>query len=169
MWKTTGRAVWLLTVAGLFLFLMNPASAHAQIDFGVRGGLYSDADAGFLGAELLTPLRIFGRGWFFNPNFEYVFVDDGHLYTLNLDAHYDLRTGGPYSVWLGGGPAVIFSGIDAPRGCRRCESEDETDLGLNLLAGVGIWPRNAVRPYVQGKVTLSDNTEASIAVGLRFH
>lgn len=165
MWKMTGRAVWLLTVASLFLI---PATAQAQIDFGVRGGFYSDADAGFLGAELLTPLPI-SRGWFFNPNFEYVFVDDGHLYTLNLDAHYDLRTGAPYSVWLGGGPAVIFSGFDAPAGCRRCESDDETDLGLNLLAGLGIWPRNPIRPYVQGKVTLSDNTEASIAFGLRFH
>jgi hypothetical protein len=165
MWKTTGRAVWLLTVASLFLI---PATARAQIDFGVRGGFYSDADAGFLGAELLMPLPI-SRGWFFNPNFEYVFVDDGHLYTLNLDAHYDLRTGAPYNVWLGGGPAVIFSGFDAPRGCRRCESDDETDLGLNLLAGIGIWPRNPIRPYVQGKVTLSDNTEAAIAFGLRFH
>ena len=146
-----------------------PALAQAQIDFGVRGGFYSDAEAGFLGAEILTPLRIFGRGWFLNPNLEYVFVDDGNLYTLNLDAHYDLRTNAPYNVWLGGGPALIFSEFDAPRGCRFCESEDETDVGLNLLAGIGIWPRNAVRPYVQGKFTLSDNTEASIAFGLRFH
>ena len=150
-------------------FFLAPAIAQAQIDFGVRGGFYSDAEAGFLGAEILTPLRIFGRGWFLNPNLEYVFVDDGNLYTINLDAHYDLRTNASYSVWLGGGAALIFSEFDAPRGCRFCESEDETDVGLNLLAGIGIWPRNAVRPYVQGKFTLSDNTEASIAVGLRFH
>jgi hypothetical protein len=163
--RTTGRLTRTLTLAGLFL--LAPALAHAQIDFGVRGGLYSDAEAGFLGAEVLTRLPV--RGWFFNPNFEYVFVDDGSLYTLNLDAHYDLHTGSPYSVWLGGGAAVIFSEIDPPLGCRRCDSQDDTNLGLNLLAGVGIWPRNAVRPYLQGKVTLSENTEASLALGLRFH
>jgi opacity protein-like surface antigen len=163
--RTTGRVGRALAFAGL-LFLA-PALARAEIDFGVRGGLYSDADAGFLGVELLTGLPV--RSWFFNPNFEYVFVDDGSLYTLNLDAHYDLRTGAPFTVWLGGGPAVIFSEIDPPFGCRRCESDSETNLGLNLLGGVGFWPRQAIRPYVQGKVTLSDNTEASIAFGLRFH
>lgn len=160
-----------LTQALIFAACLSlvPAIARAEVDFGVRAGLYSDADAGFVGAELLTPLHIFGRGWFLNPNFEYVFVDDGDLYTLNLDAHYDLRTSAPFNVWLGGGPALIFSENDTPFGCRNCNSDSETDFGLNLLAGIGIWPRNAVRPYVQGKVTLSDNTEASIAVGLRFH
>jgi hypothetical protein len=29
-------------------------------------------------------------------------VDDGDLYTLNLDAHYDLQTTRSYSFWLGG-------------------------------------------------------------------
>jgi hypothetical protein len=161
--KTTGRVVWILAVAGLFLI---PGMARAEIDFGVRGGFYSDADAGFLGAELLMDVT---RQWFFNPNFEYVFVDDGHLYTLNLDAHYDFPTRSPYYVWAGGGPAVIFSGFDAPRGCRRCEDDNQTDLGLNLLGGIGFGKRQAIRPYVQGKVTLSDNTEASIAFGIRFY
>src|SRR4030095_15239327 len=48
--KTTGRVVWVLAVAGLFLI---PAIGRAEIDFGVRGGFYSDADAGFLGGALL--------------------------------------------------------------------------------------------------------------------
>jgi hypothetical protein len=161
--KTTGRVVWLLAVAGLFL---GPGIARAEIDFGVRGGLYSDAEAGFLGAELLTGIS---RNWFLNPNLEYVFVDDGDLWTLNLDAHYDFRTGAPYYVWAGGGPAVIFSSLDPPRGCRRCDDDSETDLGLNLLAGVGFGKGQAIRPYVQGKVILSDNTEAVIAFGLHFH
>jgi hypothetical protein len=157
--KTIRESARVLAMASL-LFLV-PALARAQFDVGVRGGFYSDASAGFLGAELLTPLPI-ARGWFLNPNFEYVFVDDGHLYTLNLDAHYDLNTRNePYYFWLGGGPAVIFSGIDS--------SGSQTDIGLNLLAGVGFWKRGPVRPYVQGKVTISDNTEASIGFGVRFH
>jgi hypothetical protein len=161
--KTTGRVVWMLA----FAVLLMPGIARAEIDLGVRTGLYSDADAGFLGAELLMDVT---RRWFFNPNFEYVFVDDGHLYTLNLDAHYDFPTGrAPYSVWAGGGPAVIFNRFDAPPGCRRCRSTSDTDLGLNLLGGVGFGKRQPIRPYIQGKVTLSNNTEASIAFGIRFY
>jgi hypothetical protein len=157
--KMTGVLVGTFAVAALFLI---PGAAQAEIDFGVRGGVYNDADAAFLGAELLTPF--FARGWYFNPNVEYVFVDDGNLWTLNLDAHYDLRTGAPFNFWLGGGPAIIFQSSD----CRRCENNDDTNVGLNLLAGLGFMPRAAIRPYVQGKFTLSDETEASIAFGLRF-
>jgi hypothetical protein len=162
MLKTTGRVVGMLAMAGLFLI---PASASAEVDFGVRGGFYNDADAGFVGVELLTDIT---RRWYFNPNLEYVFVDDGDLFTVNLDAHYDLPTQSVYT-WVGGGLGVIFSEFDPPPGCRRCESDDETDLGVNALAGIGFGRGQAIRPYIQGKVTFSDNTEASIAFGLRFH
>ena len=155
--------VWVLAVAALVLL---PSLAKAEVDFGVRGGFYSDAEAGFLGAEVLMDVT---RSWYFNPNIEYVFVDDGSLWTANGDFHYDFPTRSNLAVWAGGGLAVIFSEIDPPRGCRRCEGEDETDVGLNLLGGVGFTKRGPIRPYVQGKVILSDNTEAAIAVGLRFY
>ena len=163
MFGKTTKCVGLLAVAGLFLI---PGIARADVDFGVRGGFYNDADAGFLGAELLMDVT---RNWFFNPNVEYVFVDNGDLYTLNLDAHYDFWTHSPFYVWAGGGPAVIFSKADVPFGCRRCSSDNNTDLGLNLLGGIGFGKGQAIRPYVQGKVTLSNNTEASIAFGIRFY
>ena len=162
--KTTGVLMGIFAVAALLLV---PGAARAEVDFGIRGGIYNDADAGFLGAELLTDF--FVRGWYFNPNVEYVFVDNGDLWTLNLDAHYDLRTGAPFNFWLGGGPALIFRSTEEV--CRRgnCEDEDETDIGLNLLAGLGFMPRAAIRPYIQGKVILTDETEAVLAFGLRFH
>lgn len=160
--RTTGRVVWMLALAGLFVL---PGLAQAQVDFGVRGGFYNDADAGFLGAEMVIPIS---RPWYFNPNVEYVFVDDGDLWTANADFHYDLHSSSNLAPWVGAGAAVIFSSIDPPRGCRNCDSDDETDLGLNLLGGLSLVQRGPIRPYVQGKVTLSDNTEASIAFGLRF-
>jgi hypothetical protein len=161
--KTIVHGARALAVAAFFLL---PGLAQAQIDFGVRGGYYSDAEAGFLGAEILTGLT---RQWFFNPNVEYVFVDNGSLTTANIDFHYDLATHAPYSLWLGGGPAVLFNNYDPPAGCRRCGDTKNTDLGFNLLAGVGFWPRQAIRPYVQGKVILSKNTEAVLGFGLRFY
>jgi hypothetical protein len=159
--KTTVRIAGALAVAALFLL---PGSAQAQLDFGVRGGFYNDADAGFLGAEVLTGLT---RQWFFNPNVEYVFVDIGSLTTLNLDFHYDLPASSPYSLWVGGGPAVLFNSFDEGR-CTRCRGDSGTQLGLDLLAGLGFWRNQAIRPYVQGKVVLSNNTEAVLGVGIRF-
>jgi hypothetical protein len=161
------RLTCLTLAAACGLLLLAPARpAHAaEIDFGLRAGIYSDADGGFVGAEALTSI---GRRWFFNPNAELVFVDDGSLWSLNADAHYDLPTSANLAVWVGGGPALIFREVDRPRGCPRCEEIDETDVGLNLLAGIGT-KRGAMRPYAQAKVVLSDDTEAVLGVGLRFH
>ena len=139
--------------------------AAAEVDFGGRAGFYDDADAGFVGLELL--MDVYPR-WFFNPNVEYVFVDDGALWTLNGDVHYDFDVPIPYAVWAGAGPAVIFRDIDPPAGCFNCDGEDETDFGLNLIGGIGL-QRGAVRPYLQGKVLLSDSKEAVLAIGVRFH
>jgi hypothetical protein len=160
--RKTRRVVSTLAIAGL---LVVPGLAQADVDFGVRGGFYKDADAAFLGGEVLMPIT---RAWYFNPNLEYAFVDDGNLWTANADVHYDLPMRSNLAVWVGGGLAAIFSSIDPPRGCRNCDSNDETEVGVNLLGGVGFSKRGPIRPYVQGKVVLSDNTEAAIAFGLRF-
>lgn len=162
--KTIVRIAGALAVAAVFL--LPGAAQAATLDFGVRGGFYNDADAGFLGAEVLTGIT---REWFFNPNVEYVFVDNGSLTTLNLDAHYDLPTRSPYYLWVGGGAAVLFNSFDAEAGCARCRDTNDTDFGLNLLAGIGFWRGQPIRPYVQGKVVLSNNTEAVLGVGIRFY
>jgi hypothetical protein len=45
--------------------------------------------------------------------------------------------------------------------------DNEVDIGLNLLAGFGA-QSGSVRPFLQGKAILMDDSEASIAVGIRF-
>jgi hypothetical protein len=162
--EKTRFPVLVLLVAGLLLV---PTLAQAQdLDFGVRVGYYSDVEEGFLGFELL---RGFGRGghWFFNPNLEWVFIDGGDYATLNGDVHYDFDTEGPFAVWVGGGPALVYNSFDRPRRFRD-DDDSETDFGFNILAGVGSARRAAIRPYLQGKILLSDDTEAVIAVGVRF-
>jgi hypothetical protein len=150
----------LLAAAAVLLW---PGAAEAQWDFGVRGGVYTDAEAGFVGFEGLTQV---GRTqWFFNPNVEIAFPDERDLITVNGDFHYDFPTEGNLAVWVGGGPAVIFDDPDDRR--RRRADDDDTDFGANLIAGIGM-KRSGVRPYLQGKVILADETEAVIAVGLRF-
>lgn len=156
----SGRTYTLAATLALAIALSGSEPARAQWDFGVRGGLYADVEELFLGLELLT--RVGDSPWWFNPNVEFVFVDPGDLWTLNLDFHYDFDTDDRDTyVWAGGGPAVVFR----DRGGRF--DDDETDPGLNLLAGVG-WQLEEIVPYLQGKILLADDSEAVIAVGVRF-
>ena len=158
---TTPRTTRLLptpVLAAALLVLLAPAFAAAQVDLDLRTGVYTEESDPFVGIG--ANARVTGQ-WFFNPNAEFVFVDNGDLVTVNADFHRDLaERGWPVDFWLGGGPALIFR--DPDRG------DSETDFGFNLLAGVGFLRGAAVRPYVQGKVVLSDDSQAVVAFGLRF-
>lgn len=161
--KVLKTPIWIAALCAIGLLLpATPASAEGW-DFGLRGGVYNDASEAAVGVELLTPIGRSGH-WFFNPNVEYVFVDNGDLATFNLDFHYDLTTRGPMFVWLGGGPGLIVRDPDRP-----ARADTQTDGALNLLAGVGFNLKNSsVRPYIQGKLILSDETESAVAFGIRF-
>lgn len=149
-----------LTLAVLTVLGSSSASA-AEMKFGLRAGEYTDAGEPFLGVDLALPIT---GSWWFNPNFEYVFVDDGDLMTLNGDVHFDFDVDRPLYVWAGGGPALILRDSDRPR---RRDDEDETDFGLNLLAGVG-FQAGALLPYAQLKAVLSDENEVVVGFGVRF-
>jgi hypothetical protein len=152
------RVFPILACAALLALVFLPAAAKAA-DFGVRTGFYNEANEGFVGAEALVKMS---GPWFFNPNAEYVFIDNGTLMSVNGDVHYDFDVNGPTYVWAGGGAAVILRDPDVPR-----RADSRTDLGLNLLAGIG-WRTASAVPYLQGKVTLADNNEAALAFGIRF-
>lgn len=157
--RTNAVAILSLLAAAVLLAWPQPAAAQSDWDLGVRGGVYTGADAGFVGVEALG--RIGRTSWYFNPNVEAAFPDNEDLYTFNADFHYDIPTGSNVAVWLGGGPALILHDPNNPR------RDNETDFGGNLIAGIGL-QRGAVRPYLQGKLIFADDTEAVLAVGFRF-
>lgn len=142
--------------------LVLPAASASAVEVGIRAGVYDDADEPFVGGELLFPIS---RSWYFNPNLEYVLVDDGDLITINGDVHYDFDVDFPGYVWVGGGLAVISDDREPPR---RRRGGDETDVGVNLLGGVGWRTGSSLVPYLQGKVILADDNELVFAFGLRF-
>ena len=153
----TSRSFLTSFLLALLVATMTPSLAHADLDGDLRGGVYTDASETFVGAGLLTSI---GGGWMFNPNIEWVFVDRGDLATLNADFHYDFASQDQTDFWLGAGLAGVFR--------ENRFGNDETDLGLNLLGGVGFLRNSAVRPYLQAKILLSDETEGVVAVGIRF-
>jgi hypothetical protein len=139
------------------LLLAAPAAAQADPMFGVRFGYYTQVADPFLGAELL--FRIV-PDLYLDPNVEAVLVGDGHYVTVNGDLHYDLPVGRHTFLWVGGGLAIVSRSAGG-------SEEGHTDLGLDLLAGLGA-RHGRVIPYVQAKVIVKDDSEFVIGVGLRF-
>ena len=134
----------------LMLAAAFPVQAQKDIDWGVRGGVWFDGPDPLVGVEALWALtdRIY-----LNPNVEVIFTDTEEIVAINADAHYDLATGGNDFIWLGAGFAALLGNND--------------DLGANLLAGYGL-DRKRYTPYAQLKVFIGDETESSLAVGIRF-
>ena len=159
MIRTNGmKHTWMLGIVVITLaaVALGPRPAAAIIDTDVRAGVYSDMSAVSLGGGLLSSM---GSRWYFNPNIEAAFGDNGNLMTLNGDFHYDFAVERPVSVYLGGGPAVLFAHPDG--------SDSRADIGLNLLGGVA-GMHGDVRPFAQIKGVMSDNSEVALMGGIRF-
>jgi hypothetical protein len=151
------RARFALLLVSSTLAVTTGAAPAAAADFGVRGGYYFDAGEPFLGAELIMPVA---RRIYFNPNVEYVFVEDTTFLTLNADFHYDFPTRGSTFVWAGAGLGILHSD---PEG----DDNGDTDPALNLLAGVG-FRTGGVIPYFQAKLIIDGGSEFALAFGVRF-
>lgn len=151
--------LWILLTVAVLAVAATPA-ARADVDIDLRAGIYTDGSDGFLGGGVLWDMGQRGH-WMANPNLEYVFVDNGDLITLNGDVHYDLKVDAPFAIWAGGGPALLFADPDDE------DADSETDVGLNLLAGIGA-KEGGIRPFAQVKLIISDESQLVFGFGLRF-
>ena len=140
-----------------FLLAATFAYADSGSFFGVRTGYYTDAEGVFLGGEYLTGIA---QSVDFNPNIEYVFVDNMTLMTFNIDAHYDFYEKRGKFVYLGAGLGFAYTKVDG-------FDKSDTKTGLNLLFGTGI-NRKPVIPYFQAKIMLGDVDDFVLTFGLRF-
>jgi hypothetical protein len=139
------------------LVLAAAQAAHADdADWGLRFGAYTDAEAAFVGAELMIHLD--GR-LYLNPNLEWAFAERRDIVSLNADLHYDAAVTRKAYVWVGGGLGVVFTN---PEG----QGNGDTDLGANFLGGAGL--RGNVIPYFQLKVVVAGHSEVALTLGLRF-
>jgi hypothetical protein len=141
----------------MVLFFAGSGLSSGQ-SVGIRAGRYTEIKEFFIGGELLS--RVSGS-LYFNPNLEYVFVENRTYMTFNLDFHYDFTTDSPIFFWLGAGLGILYSNPEGP-------PEADVDLAPNLLFGVGIKTQSPLTPYFQGKFILADKNEFVLVVGLRF-
>jgi hypothetical protein len=144
-----------LSLCALGLAAAAPTAAGA--DLGVRGGYYFDVEEPFVGVEFIAPVA---RRIYFNPNLEWVFVENLSYLTLNADFHYDFPTRGSNFVWAGAGLGLLRVDPEGP-------DNSDTDPALNLLAGIG-FRTGGVIPYFQAKLIVNDGSEFVLAFGVRF-
>jgi len=141
----------------MILLAATAALSHAGVDGDVRAGVFTATDGVGVGAGILTPLGDRNYRWYANPNAE-IAMGDEDMFSINGDFHYDVAHQSTTSVWMGAGPAIIVTSHDG---------DSNTDLGMNLLAGVGK-TRGNVRPYGQLKGVVADNSGVALMGGIRF-
>jgi len=151
----------LIALVVVVLLLSNFSSLFAQNrsgnHFGARIGVYTDGSDFFLGGDYLTPIN---GDIDFNPNIEFIFIDGGSFLTFNFDALYNFPHNESTTFWAGGGLGLLY--FDPSRG------DSNTDLGVNLLGGLGFITSGKLLPYLQAKIILSDNSNFVLGFGLRF-
>jgi hypothetical protein len=147
--------------AGIVVLLASLLFAESlqALDFGIRAGRFNDLDETMIGVELAFDMGPF----VFNPNFEYVLIDDIDIMSLNADVLYPFARGGRATPYLGLGLGVMrfeASGFG---------STDEW-VG-NAIAGVA-FDAGRVTPYVQVKhFRFLEETSAydtMLTIGIRF-
>jgi hypothetical protein len=144
-----------LALIAAFCLVAGPASA-GPIGFQASGGWYTDDSDFFLGAGARVG---FARVTFI-PNAEWLFVDSGSAYTLNLDGTLSLFPLGVASAYVGAG--IGWFTVDPDEG------DSDTETVANLLGGVAF---NAIvlKPFAQVKWVLRENDDlTAVSAGIRF-
>src|SRR5262249_31144803 len=134
---------------------VSPATA-APIGFQATGGWYTNQSDFFLGAGARMAFGTLTA----IPNAEWLFVDGGNQYTLNIDGTMSVLPLGVASGYVGAGLGWIIT--DPDRGSRN------TDTVFNLIAGPGL-NTLPLKPFAQFKyVIASGDDPVQFAFGVRF-
>jgi hypothetical protein len=91
--------------AVLAVLLLANGSAQAQ-GIGFQGGVSVDPEQGYFGTHFETP-ELF-QNFRFRPGIDGGFGGDFSLAALNIEFLYNFAIGRSWSVYQGGGPAVVF-------------------------------------------------------------
>ena len=127
----------------------------SRIHLGPRVAYNFDLEDFAIGAQLSIPIATRLE---FYPSFDYYFVDPGSAWGMNADLKY--RFSGESLEWLYVGGGLNFTGVDVG-------TNDDTDVGLNLLAGIETL-RGRIHPFGEVKATLGGGSFVQLAIGLNI-
>jgi hypothetical protein len=141
------------TLALLLLAVAAPAQAQAP---GVRAGASVDPDQFYFGGHIETGAivdRVHLR-----PNLEIGVGDEVTTLAVNIEGVYKIPLRrSPWTVYLGGGPAINYYNFSNDRG-------SDTRGGLNLLAGL----ENDRGLFFEVKGGLWDSPDLKFGIGYTF-
>lgn len=146
---------------GIGLLTLVASSAEAQRPpyrphIGAHLSYNFDAEEFGIGPQFYLPVA---RRLEFYPSFDYYFVDGpASLWQLNADLKFKSREQHTW-FYVGGGLAVSRVSVG---------QFDDTDIGANLLGGLETVVWNTVHPYLEGRLTLKDNTAFQLAGGFNI-
>ena len=144
--------------AALFLLgTTGAARAEDRTMFGVRGG-HTLGEGPLIGVEVAAPLA---KHLTFNPNAEETFTTYVNYTALNADLHTDFATSSSLVIWLGAGIGVVRADP------KMDDDSSHTDFATNFMWAVGFRSGRFI-PYLQGRVVRTDETNFTLAFGLRF-
>ena len=157
MLSVSAKKVLPVFLAGFLMVSAFASTSNALplLGFNVRGGQYTDTNKGFLGAGVDFNLLMLKA----SPNFEWVFIDGGKLYTTNFDASFGINLAAA-EVWGGLGYVLRTTNLDG--------FDSLTRGGVNVFvgAGLGLIP---LKPFTQLKYSyVSDQDEFIWMLGVRF-
>ena len=152
-----------LIAMSLAALSLSAPTAHAYDVSGVggTGGVLSpearDATATIgMHAELEQP----GTRVHLVPGVMYWGSDRRTDFNPNMDILYHVRREGTVSPYVGAGLGVHMRGGPLA-------SDDETDLGMNLMGGVR-FPGRSANIFVEGRHTVSDVSQTALLAGATF-
>ncbi len=156
-----------LTVALALTFVPERANAQSPLSFGAHGLYDFDAESFGIGAQVRTGVNLGGFGLVLNPNVEYLFIDDiGGIdrthFRVNADLLYQIGASyvEVFQPYLGAGLGIQRTSADG--------DFDNTDVGLNLLAGANFGIGAPVVPFVQAGLFIGDQSLVGVKVGILF-
>ena len=157
MLSASARKFSPIVLAGFLVVSIFATSTNALplVGFNVRGGQYTDTNKAFLGGGVDFNLLMLKA----SPNFEWVFIDGGSLYTTNFDASFGINLAAA-EVWGGLGYVLRTTNLD--------DRDSLTRGGVNVFvgAGLGLIP---LKPFTQLKYSyVSDQDEFIWMLGVRF-
>jgi opacity protein-like surface antigen len=160
-----------IRAAALFALVLAfglPAAGHAQLGagLGAHAGYDFDAEEVLIGASFrfeIVGVPIGGNPLTIVPGIDFYPGVDGTLLFLDLDGQVSIPVSG-VEPYVGAGVFLRYISVDAPI----VGSVSDSDWGFNLLGGVAFEASEQVKPFVEGRGRITEESTVVVRGGIRF-
>lgn len=151
-----------VAVAAALTFFSAPATADAQVSFGVQGSYGTEIEAVGVGPRI--NYNIPGAdGFGIAGSFDYFFPDGFDWWEVNANGTYAFDTESSLAPYAGAGLNYARQEVDFQGG-----SASNTETGLNLLGGFQFGGDGGISPFVEGRYSTIGTGQFVVTGGFLF-